>query len=266
MANENAKSRLSLEVLDVDIDLLTFLASLLSSLTSRDILFDSTVAFFTVFTASWAVSTTAEVVDARRPDRRDSGCRFHQQKVLLCAACGVKNVNGKTRRCKGQGKGKDALRRVGHMAAPSATLRRRVACACVSSCPERVSPPPALLRTPFISNARCRSWTTVVSVEVAITTDAGRLESASEARRGWRHPHAAIDNDAHCALCSFILACCACLPHPLSLSLSLLDCVGSHHFDFTLRSSLMYSSLHPKLDAHTHASSIRTTPDTFHRR
>jgi hypothetical protein len=68
-------SRLSSKGLDVHIHVLTFLASFAStsSFTSPDLFFDAAGAFFAVFTASFAVSTTADVVDARRPDRRSSG-------------------------------------------------------------------------------------------------------------------------------------------------------------------------------------------------
>jgi hypothetical protein len=63
MANGNAKSRLSSGTLNADIDLLTFLASLISSLASPGLLFVAGEAFCTVFTALFAVSTIAEVVD-----------------------------------------------------------------------------------------------------------------------------------------------------------------------------------------------------------
>jgi hypothetical protein len=55
-ANENARSRSSLERLDVDIDLFTFLAPLITSLTFPDLLFVIEIASCTVFTAFCAVS------------------------------------------------------------------------------------------------------------------------------------------------------------------------------------------------------------------
>jgi hypothetical protein len=66
MANKNAQSCLRSEGLGVDTSMLTLLASSLSSLTSPGLLLVAGKAFFTVFTASFAVSTIAEVVDASR--------------------------------------------------------------------------------------------------------------------------------------------------------------------------------------------------------
>jgi hypothetical protein len=135
MASENTESRVSSEGLDIDIDLLTFLACLISSLTSPNLFLDSAVAFFTVFTA-----LGLRCVYHRRGGRCEMArtneaqeCRLHLQKVILFEVFCVKNVNRKIGTCKRQGKGKDALRRAGHMAAPSATLWRRVTFACVLS-------------------------------------------------------------------------------------------------------------------------------------
>jgi hypothetical protein len=116
MANDNAISRLSSEGLDADIDLLTFLSSSPDSAPCLP-------------PQRWSMRDDS--------DRRGSVNRLPQSRVLLCEAWCVEEGEQKTRRCKGQWKGKDTPRRAGHMAAPSATLRRRVVFACVLSCASR---------------------------------------------------------------------------------------------------------------------------------
>jgi hypothetical protein len=49
-----------------------------------------------------------------------------QREVQLCEAWSIEEGKQKTRKCKGQWKEKDALRRAGHMAASSATRRLRL--------------------------------------------------------------------------------------------------------------------------------------------
>jgi hypothetical protein len=66
MANKNAQSCLTSEGLGVDTSMLTLLASPLLSLTSPDLLLVAGKASYTVFTALFAVSTAAEVIDASR--------------------------------------------------------------------------------------------------------------------------------------------------------------------------------------------------------
>jgi hypothetical protein len=78
---------------------------LIFSSTSTDLFFVAGKAFSTVFTASCAVSTTAEVVGLRRfgltrlGDIGTIGVR-----LLLCEACGVKECKREDRIAKGKGK------------------------------------------------------------------------------------------------------------------------------------------------------------------
>jgi hypothetical protein len=134
-------SRLSSKGLDVHIYVLTFLVSFASSLTSPDLFFDSAVAFFTDLTASCAVSITAEVVDARRPDRRGSGMSVPSGGGA--ALRGMTNgcfSGGDTNRKQRSRKGLkwESNRRADHMAALLATRvpsrRRRASCLPVLSC------------------------------------------------------------------------------------------------------------------------------------
>jgi hypothetical protein len=104
-ANENARSRSSSERLDVDIDLFTFLASLITSLKSPDLLSVIEKAHCTVFTVSCAVFTTAEVVGARRVGLTRLGdIGAIGVRVLLGDACGVEECKREDRTAQGEGK------------------------------------------------------------------------------------------------------------------------------------------------------------------
>jgi hypothetical protein len=114
MANEDAKSRLSSDRLDVEIRFLTLSGSLISSLTSPNSSLSQEKS------SSQSSPRPAPCLPSQRwsmrddPDRRGSVYRFPQSRVLLCDAWCVEEGKQKTRRCKGQWKGKDAARAETH--------------------------------------------------------------------------------------------------------------------------------------------------------
>jgi hypothetical protein len=138
-----------------------------------------------------------------RDDRTDEirGISIHSSERCRSTRHGVsKKANRRHEGTKGQWKGKDTPRRAGHMAAPSATFRRRAAFTCVSSwtrllfscltsftCLDLAPRPPRhpispIILTPYPSSLyssiylghpclnhdehflpRCRSWTTTAA-------------------------------------------------------------------------------------------------------
>jgi hypothetical protein len=133
MANKNAKSRLSSGRLDADVDLLTCLASLISSHTFKDLVFRRSLLdnlhriLQRVYLRRGGRCETTRTGD-------DQKYQFLQRDVPLCeafvvGACTLKDETMQSL----SWKRKDALRRVDHMAASWATFQQRVAFACALS-------------------------------------------------------------------------------------------------------------------------------------